>query len=269
MADDDVPQPAEEAPPPVESTPAPEPPSPESTPAPEGETPAPEGEAAEAPQEPKPNPKIEARMRHLTRAANDAKREAEEHRLRAEAAEQVLAQLRAGNGQEQPQQAANGQYQAAVQAEANRLIAEQRANEERGALIAAGVKDYTAETWNEKTAMLATMGALQRPEFMETLLSIPDGHRLAVALADDPDELANLLGKRPAQMAAMMGRMAAELSVADEPKKPVSRAPAPVKPVGTGRVAPQPDPGKMTSAEYIAWRNRTAPKHLGGRGEAH
>jgi hypothetical protein len=101
---------------------------------------------------------------------------------------------------------------------------------------------------------------------MEALVDLPGAHKLVVALADEPDKLQVLLAKRPTAMAAEMGRMAAEL--ANAKPKPISKAPAPVSPIGNGRAQPDADVTKMTAKEYIAWRNKTAPRHLGGKGQA-
>jgi hypothetical protein len=240
------------------------------TPAPaEGATAAPEGQDAGGEAKPDATPKprqADRRFAHLQARTSEAMRRAEEAERRAEAAEAMLRQAQNGGTQQQP---AAPTDRAEIVAEAQRLVAEERVRERRQAVIDGGVKDLGAEVWNEKTAMLHSMGALARPEFMEALVDIPDAHRLVAALADDPDQLKALLDKRPAAMAASMGRMAAELNVADAPKpKEISRVAPPVRPVGAGRPTPAPDPAKMTTQEYIAFRNRTAPKKLGGQGQA-
>jgi hypothetical protein len=237
------------------------------------ETPEPTEGAQAAPETPqeggdeaKPEPAGKSatrRVAHLQARASDAIRRAEEAERRAEAAE---AMVRQQNGStEHPTRQPTTRDE--VVAEAQRIVAEERVRERRQLVIDAGVKEHGAETWNEKTAMLHTMGALARPDFMEALVDLPEAPALVVRLADDPDQLAALLAKRPAAMAAAMGRMAAEMAVAEKPKE-ISRAPPPVKPVSGGRAAPAPDPEKMNTKEYIAWRNQTAPKHLGGQGKA-
>lgn len=153
-----------------------------------------------------------------------------------------------------------------IRAEAQRIAAEERFNEQRQALITEGAKEHGQDTWNAKTQVIAALGALDVPAFMEALVDLPAAHKLVVALADEPDKLQTLLAKRPTAMAAEMGRMAAELAM--QKPKTLSKTPAPPNTIGSGRAAPPPDTSKMTAKEYIAFRARTAPKHLGGRGEA-
>jgi hypothetical protein len=91
-----------------------------------------------------------------------------------------------------------------------------------------------------------------RPDFVEALAELPDGHRVVAKLANDPKAAARILGLPRVRMAAALGGYAAR------------PAPAPVaKPVA--RPAPAPKaaaPAPMTSREYIEFRNRTAPRHL-------
>ncbi len=234
----------------------------------EGTQAAPEAPQEGTEEEPKPEPKQprgDRRFAHLQARTSDAIRRAEAAEQELEAARALLRQNQnGGGGEQQPRQPSTRDE---VVAEAQRIVAEERVRERRQLVIDAGVKEHGAETWNEKTAMLHTMGALARPDFMEALVDLPEAPALVVRLADDPDQLAALLAKRPAAMAAAMGRMAAEMAVAEKPKE-ISRAPPPVKPVSGGRAAPAPDPTKMNEKDYIAWRMRTAPKHLGGQGKA-
>lgn len=230
----------------------------------EGAAPA-EGQEPAAKPEEKPDPArrnaahLRARVTEANRRA--AEMEAENHRLR----EMLAAQ---GKDPGEPD-ADKPLTQAQIEARAEQLLAERLMATERVKIIQAGVKEYGREMWDERTETLLAMGALARPEFMEALVDLPNAHQVIIALADDPDQLSALLAKRPAAMAATMGRIAAGLTVTEQQPKPeISRVPAPVRPVTHGRVAPAPDPAKMSAREYIEYRNRTAPKHLGGEGKA-
>jgi hypothetical protein len=155
--------------------------------------------------------------------------------------------------------------QQAIEAAAEKKLAERTFNEHRAALIQNGVKELGPEAWNQKTDMLAKMGALDVPAFMDALLEVPEAHRLVAALADDPDRLMGLMGKRPAAMAAEMGRMAAEMTAPKTAR--LSSAPAPVQPLNTRGGAKEPDiydTKNMSTREWIEHRNRTASAKLGG-----
>ncbi len=224
------------------------------------ETPA-EGTEAKA-EEPISDTRLGRRVAHLTRIASDTQRERDDLKRRLDEAQALLQQ---------------GQS-AEVNAEIERLrlevyalrqgTSQQDFIEKRQAIIDAGVKEFTDKVWNDRTEYLTLMGAVGRPDFMEALVDIPQGHKLAVHLADNPNLLKSLLDKRPSAMAAHMGLIAAELAVADAPKpKELSNAPRPVKPVGAGRVEPPfkvPDAG---TPAWFEWRNQTAPKRLGGQGK--
>ena len=242
-------------------------------PEPSGETTAaPETEAKPEPEQPKPS-KGDRRFAHLQARASEAQR-------RADAAEQELAAARdlirqyqggangqgqQGNGTQQPAPTSDEQ----ILARAQQIVAEERVREKRQLVIDAGVKALGVEPWNAATSMLHTMGALAKPEFMESLVELPPETALQIVahLADDPDQLKALLEKRPAAMATAIGRLAEQITVSDKPKE-ISRVAAPVRPVGAGRAVPEKDPSKMTATEYIKFRNQTAPKHLGGQGKA-
>lgn len=151
----------------------------------------------------------------------------------------------------------------AIQAEVDRRTAQNEFNAARAAVINGGVQEFGAETWNAKTQMIASMGATDNTAFMEALVELPDAHKLVAALADDPDRLVSLLNKRPQAMATAMGLMSAEMAIA-APKPRISNAPAPVKPIAARGAQAEADPAKMTTKEFIEYRNRTAPRHLGG-----
>lgn len=154
----------------------------------------------------------------------------------------------------------------AVRAEAVRLLERERQALARQSLIQNGVKEFGEAAWNEKTSLVAALGATRNEAFMEALAEAgPEAHKLVVALADDPDRLQSLLTKRATAMAAELGRMAAEIA-APKPK-PISNAPAPVKPISGRGGALEPtlaDTDKMSVADWIKMRNKQAPAHLGG-----
>lgn len=261
--DDDAPAPEE----PQEA--APEQPVAEAPAETEGAVAAPE--ASEEGAEVKTEEQVEdnrmsRRVAHLTRAVNEAQRERDDLKRRYDEAQVLLQQ---GNSPETNMEVER--LRAEVQA-LRKGNSEQDFIEKRQVIIDNGVKEFTDKVWNERTEYLAAVGAVGRQDFMEALVDIPDGHKLVVHLANNPDLLRGILDKRPQAMAAHMGRIAAELAVAETVKpKAISNAPPPVKPVGAGRVQPPPDLAAMAKSDqraFIEHRMRTAPKHLGGQGKA-
>jgi len=103
---------------------------------------------------------------------------------------------------------------------------------------------------------LRTFGMLGglTPEFLEVATDLPDGHKVLYALGKNPDEASRVMSLPPLKMAAELARMADKLG------KPaptsVSSAPAPITPVdGSSRV--EKDPEKMSTEEWMRWRNET------------
>ena len=234
---------------PVESSASPEP----DAPAVEAAAPA-----AEPTHEEKKRAEADRRFARLTaKSAADraalAKADAELTALRAQIAAQSPGEPEAAKPRAE-----------SVRAEAQRLVQEQRDTERRTSLIAEGAKEFGDAVWNEKTNIIASLGATENAAFMGALVEIPNGAKLVAALADDSDRLVNLLNKGPVAMAAEMGRIAAELD-APAPKRAVSTAPRPVTPV-SGRGTPEPDvyDPKLSMKEYVAMRRKEAPQHLGG-----
>jgi hypothetical protein len=105
----------------------------------------------------------------------------------------------------------------------------------------------------------AEAGGKYAPHVADTILNHPDGHKLAYVLAKDPAlntrlaaighpivygiELGKVLAGLPAKAAAVV--------VEEKPAAPVSKAPAPVKPIVGEAPATGADPAKMSSVR--AW----------------
>lgn len=232
------------------------------------DTPAPE--TVEAPAtteppapEPKPSQK-DRRFAHLTAKLGDASRRAEEAEARARALEEMIAARGTEAAPEtKPQPALKPDE---IRAAAASLLEQERFEERRLALIGDGIKDFGEDGWQDKTTILHEFGATANPAFMQAITELPEGAKIVAALADDVDQLEALLKKSPAAMAAHLGRMSAQLE--QTPKKPLlSNAPKPVAPVG-GSAKAEADPSKMSMKEYAAWREKTAPRSLGGRKKA-
>jgi hypothetical protein len=152
-------------------------------------------------------------------------------RLAAQAAE--IEELRRG-GQQSPPAAPTAlpqtpeELQAVVRAEASKLAAEERTRERVAAFHAAGQAAHS--DWAERCQNLQAMGA--DAQMSHILIEMDDGARVAGALADDPEALERIAGIRTERGRAIaLGKFAASLPEARPARTPVSRAPAPIRPV--------------------------------------
>jgi len=213
----------------TETTPAPEPeptptPAPESTPA-ETEEPQPAREADEA------RAKEDRRIAQLRARLGAAERQQEAQRAELEFYRRQVQQQ--APAEETPEQR-SVRERAQIRAEVETQIRSERFHEQGGAAYA---------DWKSKCDSLVAMGA--DAGFASLLVEMPDGVKVAAALADDPAEverIANLRSERARAIA--LGKYAATLDADDggaRPARPVpqvTRAPAPIRPV-TGRANPQ------------------------------
>jgi hypothetical protein len=213
-----------------------------------------EEQQPEQPEQPKP--RGDRRFAQVTARLAAKDQEIAELRRQFDAQRAILE----AQGKETPQPTGSQD----VEARAREIVEQQAFNQRRDAVVMKGNKEFGGEAWKEKTDALGAMGAYDNPAFLRALVDVPDAHKVAAHLADDPDALAALLSKPPLTMATEMGRMSAELS--RPAARPVSQAPRPVTPVTTPAVVPEPTAydENLSMADYVALRRKTAPRHLGG-----
>jgi hypothetical protein len=221
-------------------------------------SPEPTQDAAEPPK-PKQG---DRRFAHLTARAAADKARADDAERRLAAAEALLA-AKTPDGDPAPRTTPTD---AEIDRRAAERVAQREFDGRRQSLIQQGMKELGPDAWTEKTDILGSLGATENPAFMQALVELPGAHKLVAKLADDADGLMALLAKSPVAMAAEMGRMAAEID--RTPARPLSNAPRPAAPINTPAVVPEPDvhDEKLSMAEYVALRRKTAPRHLGGQG---
>jgi exonuclease VII large subunit len=197
--------------------------------------------------EPTPAPSPESPPTEAAEQTPEEQRDKEDRRIA-----QLRARLGAAEREREAQRAELEFYrrQVAAQAPADETP-EQRAMRERAAIRAEVEAQIRTETfhqqgaaaygdWKQKCDDLVAMGA--DPGFAQLLVEMPDGVKVAAALAGDPSEvqrIANLRSERARAVA--LGKYAATIE-GDTPSRPataapVTRAPAPIRPV-TGRAAP-------------------------------
>lgn len=196
------------------------------------ETPTTDKPEGEKPEGEKKVSAIDRRIAQLTaRLAN----EAAERQRGARELEALRAMLAAKEGGEKaPEPPAQPEdRQAAIRAEAERIVAQQRMQEATNSWLKAGYSDFGKEEFDAKSGVLAQLGATEKQGFLEALVGLENGHKVVPMLADDQDEAMRILELPPLRMAAELGKLAAKASI-PAPKPSVSKAPPPNAPVKGG-----------------------------------
>lgn len=111
-------------------------------------------------------------------------------------------------------------------------LAQERAQERATGFHDAGRAAYS--DWEDRCKSLVAMGA--DPQIADLMLEIPNGARVAGALADDPERMEAIAAiKTERGRAIALGKYAAELDAKPSaPARPSSRAPAPIRPIAGG-----------------------------------
>lgn len=218
-------------------------------------------EGAEAEQAEDPKPKVnrgDRRFANLTARTATLEQELAEQRRRAEAAE---ALLHANKSDDPPARQAPIE---SVEQAARRLLEQDHFNARLTEIDTAG---KVLDGWEDAKATMTSLGATNNQAFLEALAATPGAERVFAELADDTDTLTSLLKKTPVAMAAEMGRMAAKIESKAVPVKPLSSAPRPIAPVSpSANKEPDIYDPNTSMKEYVALREKSAPRRLGGRG---
>lgn len=229
------------------------------------EAPAPAAEATEGePKPPKAQPWFQKRIDELTKARRDAERVATEANARAavlEAAREAADQP--NDGTVKPPSPED--FQKLVRREAEQMLAQERHQTRAQAWLDAGVKEFGGADFNERCALVASLGAEERPDFMQVVTDpdiIPDGHKLVAKLADHPEEAQRILGiTDKTKMTAALIRFDAQQA---QPPKEVSRAPKPISAIGGSARASAPADNDDIKT-WMAKRNA----EIAARGKVH
>lgn len=207
---------------------------------------------------------IQDRFDALTRAKHEAEREAAYWRQRANPVQEEAPQKEPAVEDFKDY----GDYvKAQTKWEVTQAIKADRAAAAQEAAKAAEqrVQETKAQTFAERQATAKTsipdydavVGAADvpiAPHLGEAILDSDKGPELVYHLAKNPAEAARLSALLPLAAARELGRIEATLGQSSSPAKPVTKAPAPMKPTsGTGSSATT-DPSKMSHEEYRAYR---------------
>lgn len=117
---------------------------------------------------------------------------------------------------------------------------------------------YTKQTEQARQAYEDFDDVVQDPDLpisqamAEAIMRSSNGADVAYYLGKNPDQAARIASLDPFSAAVEIGRIAATV-VRPQPRK-TSNAPPPIQPVGA-RATPVTDPDKMSTDEWLKWRN--------------
>lgn len=200
-------------------------------------------EGTEQPQE-TPKPKTDWAQRRIDQLT----REKYEERRQREAAVAELAQYRQPTEQNSP---APQDIDSLVEQRATEKLAAQSFNDACNRVFKAGVDADPNFEANLRT--LQSVGEIKR-EFLEVIADMDDGHKVLNHLGANPDEADVILSLPPLKQARALAKLEASLGKPAS-AAPVSKAPAPITPVGS-KAAPAVPDSFATTADYVAWRTQ-------------
>jgi hypothetical protein len=204
-------------------------------------------EPTEQPQE-TPKPKTDWTQRRIS----ELTWKMHEERRQREALAAELAQYRQPT--EQQQQQPPGQPQdidQLVEQRAAAKIADQNFNQACNRVFDAGVK--ADPNFKANLATLQSVGEITR-DFLELVTDMDEGHKVLNHLGANPEEADRILALPPLKQARELAKLEASLGKA-APPPPVSKAPAPITPVGS-KAAPVEPESFASTADYIAWHKQ-------------
>src|SRR5215472_13402532 len=234
-----------------EETPAPAPAPETPAPPPPDSEPAPAKEADAPPAETGPPPDWKMRIDRLTREKYEARRQVEEYQRQIQQAQERARQTQTPAGQGDARAEALQQFRAEA--------AEREFNAACNEVFRKGSADYT--DFGDAVSALNAVGYGSRPDALAAISAMPDGHHVYRALAQDLDNAARVLALPPMHMAMEFARMAhahgsSQNGAAPPPPAAVTRAPAPLRPVGGNSARPEKPLDQVSIGEFIRRRDR-------------
>lgn len=220
-----------------------------------------EAEHQEEQQEaPKKDNSVQKRFDELTRKSREAEREAAFWRERALGSNKPETQL------EEPKIEDFEDAKDYIKAAAKYAIQEEKKAEaaERSREAEAKVLEAKSNSWAERQSSVResisdydeVVSGADLPvsnHVRDALLDSEKGPELVYHFAKNPDVL-DRLNSLPERQAAMeIGRLEARLTTPEAAPKPISNAPPPIKPVGSGRTNASRDPEQMSPGELKTW----------------
>jgi hypothetical protein len=196
----------------------------------------------------KKTPWFQKRISEVTREKYEAKRAADEARQEAQQLREQLARVQSGEQYEAPAADVN----TLAEQRAQQLLAERSFNEACNKVYETGVKEFP--DFQNAVSNLQMVGVGR--EFLELATTSDAGAKLLHHLGSDLDEAARIAALPPVQMARELTKLEFKLNQ-PPPPKPVSKAPAPITPIGTGGVT---ESGLSDDLPIDEWMRRNAKK---------
>ena len=196
---------------------------------------------SDEPDKPKQTPWFQKRIDELTREKWEARRE-------AEAAKALADALKAQADPTTTPTLDHPAIDRLVAERAQQLVQAQRFNENCNATYQKGKEKF--QDFDDSVQGYSLLGGLQdKRDFLEAVTSLPNGDAVFYHLGKNLDEASRVLSLSPVHMAVELTRLADKLKATPA----VSRAPAPIKPIGgAGKADGYRD--DMTLDEFIRWR---------------
>lgn len=134
--------------------------------------------------------------------------------------------------------------------EANRIARDEKFNERSNEIYGAGVKQYSKAEFDGAIDTIKTAGLIP-VDMIDVLSDLGDGHKILKHLSDDLDEVERLFSLSPTKRAIELTKL--HTKVTAPPRKQLSNAPDPVKPLTGGTKAPMIDiyDTKLSPADRI------------------
>jgi hypothetical protein len=199
---------------------------------------------------PKRVPWYQQRIDEITKARREAERKLAE-------AEARLAIQPKDEGEQKPFDPKD--LDPLVNRRAEELVQQREYDRRAESWIKAGQKDFGPEEFNQICADVSAMGAGDNPIFMQIITDsdvLPEGHKVLAQLRDNPDEAQRIINLPPIKMAAAL----AAFSARAKPEAAVSKAPAPIKPIGGAAKSSTPDESEPIESWMAKRRAEVASK---------
>ncbi len=195
------------------------------------------GEGAEAEAEPEgeeepAKPKKDWRDRQIIKARAAEKKEREEKAALAAENEELKRRLAGGEEGAVLTDAERARIRTEAVQEVERKAYFTKINDASESMFEAGQKAFP-KTWEKRVADAAEVFSDEiraKPEFLEAVTELDNPAAVYHELAGDPDLMESVLNMAPHKMGMELAKLSAKLAATPAPK-PVSRAPAPIKPL--------------------------------------
>jgi len=201
----------------------------------------------------KEKPWFQKRIDDLTKDKWDARREKEAAEARARELEAQLEILKAGkkDGDPEVKNLTDKDIERLAEQKAEEKVRVEAFNKACNDVYEAGKAAYN--DFEDVLKNYRDIGGLT-PGLIEAALETGEGHKVLYELGKDRDLAYKIMKMSPVKMGVEVSKVAAKVSQPPKPA-PVSKAPAPIKPV-KGAANAEPDPEKMSTAEWMEWREK-------------